>query len=219
MIRGIMFDFDGTLTSAGLVETIVSCVEADSSRFTPKMFWDAMLRFSYENPALHAYGAEFREYFRKTTGITIKNDFYKDFRDNKEESPLRPELPSLLKELSKRYKLGVFTGIRADKKRSTLKEAGLLRYFVEVYPLSEDVPKKPHPDAFTHAEGHFGITRSEVLLVDDNPVRGILGAKLHGWKTCFLNPDGAAFDFPRGLEPDYEIKSLTELPHLLEAIK
>ena len=75
---------------------------------------------------------------------------------------------------------------------------------------------KPLPAAFQRVLTELGVGAEEAVYVGDTLYDDILGAKGVGMRSAWINRDGAAHD-PLMPVPDFEIRSLTELPALLEA--
>ena len=76
---------------------------------------------------------------------------------------------------------------------------------------------KPLPAAFERVLADLGVSAEEALFVGDTLYDDIQGAKGVGMRSAWINRDGAPHD-PEMPEPDYEIRSLTELPEVLEAV-
>ena len=54
------------------------------------------------------------------------------------------------------------------------------------------------------------------MIVGDSLTSDILGGKNAGMKTCWVNPKGKIA--PENIQPDYEIKALSELGGLLDSL-
>jgi 2-haloalkanoic acid dehalogenase type II len=76
---------------------------------------------------------------------------------------------------------------------------------------------KPHPSAFLRLLERLGVSPSEALFVGDSLFDDILGARRVGMRTVWVNRNGLPPD-PSLPPPDYEVKELTGLPPLLEAL-
>ncbi|SES34012.1 putative hydrolase of the HAD superfamily [Salipaludibacillus aurantiacus] len=86
-------------------------------------------------------------------------------------------------------------------------------YFDEIIISGDHGRGKPDVSIFEHALERINAARSEVLMVGDNLMTDILGAKEAGIKSVWLN----RFDKkPEYVTPDYQISSLHELFDLLE---
>ncbi|GGN08713.1 noncanonical pyrimidine nucleotidase, YjjG family protein [Dyadobacter beijingensis] len=96
-----------------------------------------------------------------------------------------------------------FNEIQARKIASS--EIG--HFFENVVTFETANAKKPDRRIFEFALEIAGTTASESLMVGDNWIADILGAKQVGMDTVYLNPAGLEFDE----EPTYNIKRLEEL--------
>lgn len=123
----------------------------------------------------------------------------------------------LLKELYGKYELYVVSNGTAYVQDRRLKSADIGKYFKNIF-ISERVGyNKPAKEFFDTAfAGEESFDRSCAILVGDSLTSDILGGINAGVKTCWFNPKNKP---PReDIVPDYEIKSLSELPELLERI-
>ncbi len=97
-------------------------------------------------------------------------------------------------------------GFMKDYERSLM---GLDSYF-EFSIYSSEVPyRKPHPSIFQLALGRLNLNPAEVLFVGDNLNTDVVGAQNVGMPAAWLNRSGR--ESPADVNPDYEVKSVTEL--------
>lgn len=123
----------------------------------------------------------------------------------------------LLEALYGKYKLYIVSNGTANVQDRRLKSAGIGKYFEKIF-ISERVGhNKPSKEFFDTALSQIeGFDRNSAVLVGDSLTSDILGGINAGIKTCWFNPRGKQ---PRpDIVPDYEIKSLSELPELLERL-
>ena len=95
--------------------------------------------------------------------------------------------------------------------------SGLNPYFDGVF-VSQDIgANKPDKRFF---EGCFrqipGFDPEKAMIVGDSISSDIRGGKNAGIRTCWVNPKGYSAE-PED-QPDFEIKSITELEELLEKL-
>lgn len=117
-------------------------------------------------------------------------------------------------ELKRRgFRLGLVSNMMLPGKllKAKLQQANILAYF-DALAISSDVGYiKPHPEIFRRALSQCQLRADEVVFVGDTYRQDILGAKLVGMKTIWLNsrrePRLLAADDP----PDAEIETLSEL--------
>ena len=76
---------------------------------------------------------------------------------------------------------------------------------------------KPLPLPFLKIMGMLGVRPEQSVYVGDTLYDDILGGQRVGMKTAWINRDGASRK-PGDQAPDYEIRSLAELPQLLAAV-
>jgi 2-haloalkanoic acid dehalogenase type II len=75
---------------------------------------------------------------------------------------------------------------------------------------------KPMPAAFERVLDELGVGAGEAVYVGDTLYDDVLGSRGVGMRSAWINREGAAHD-PMMPVPDFEIRSLAELPALLEA--
>ena len=119
--------------------------------------------------------------------------------------------------LSKKYKLYLASNGTAKVQAGRLASANISHFFQEIFISQEIGANKPDIRYF---EGcfrripDFDVTKA--MIVGDSLTSDILGGIQAGMKTCWVNPTGKPT--PENIQPDYEIKALSELESLLETI-
>ncbi|ADP10168.1 nucleotidase [Erwinia sp. Ejp617] len=127
-----------------------------------------------------------------------------------------PGAVELLNALKGKVKIGIITNGFTALQQARLEHTGFSGYF-DLLVISEQVGyAKPHPAIFGYALNHMANPpRNRVLMVGDNPDSDILGGINAGMATCWLNQDHRSK--PQGINPDWQVSSLTELQTLLGA--
>ncbi len=119
----------------------------------------------------------------------------------------------VLEYLAGKYPLGILTNGFQAAQRSKLTAggiAGFFRYFVD----SEAVGyPKPHPAMYAEAVRAGGRAKAETLVVGDDFLIDIAGARQYGLPTVYFNPRRQLY--PADQAPTAEIASLRELKNLL----
>ena len=128
-----------------------------------------------------------------------------------------PGAPELLEELFPRYDLYLVSNGNSVTQACRLKSAGIGPYFKGVF-ISEQIGANKPSKAFFDAcfAAIDGFCRDDALIVGDSLTSDILGGINAGVRTCWFNP--LALPLRADIRPDYEIRSLSELPSLLETI-
>ena len=128
-----------------------------------------------------------------------------------------PGAPELLETLYPDYDLYLVSNGNTVTQECRLRSAGIGPYFKGIF-ISEQIgankPSRAFFDACFAAIPDF--RREDALIVGDSLTSDVLGGINAGVRTCWLNPGG--LPVRDGIRPDYEIRSLGELPALLETI-
>ena len=128
-----------------------------------------------------------------------------------------PGAPELLETLFPRYDLYLVSNGNITTQDSRLKSAGIGPYFKDVF-ISERIGVNKPARAFFDAcfAAIPGFRKEDALIVGDSLSSDILGAINAGVASCWYNPAGLSAE--DAIRPDYEVRSLGELPPLLEKI-
>ena len=120
----------------------------------------------------------------------------------------------VLKELHKKYKLGLISNFAIPEcGRRLLDKFGLARFF-DIAIISGEVNKrKPNQEIFEMALRGLGVKASRAVFVGDMLDLDVMGPKSVGMKTILLKrkPVNKSFD----AKPDAVITSLSELPAVI----
>ncbi|MDW8063128.1 MAG: HAD family hydrolase [Candidatus Caldarchaeum sp.] len=133
------------------------------------------------------------------------------------KGPLFPETVHVLETLSKRYALGMVTNTDGlpGIKSMRLEKSGLLKYFKVVIIAGEDVKEiKPSPVPFLRAAELLDVEPVECVMVGDDPVNDIGGAKAAGFHAVLVDRVGGKSS---PIRPDHVVRNLGELLTLFNA--
>ena len=116
-----------------------------------------------------------------------------------------------------KYRMFLASNGTASVQHSRLTSADLYPYFEQVF-VSQDIGfNKPSREYF---DGCFAripdFDPEKCLMVGDSLTSDILGGINAGLRTCWVNLSGK--ENSTGIRPDFEIRSITELPRLLETL-
>ncbi|MEM1589655.1 MAG: HAD family hydrolase [Candidatus Bathyarchaeia archaeon] len=131
------------------------------------------------------------------------------------------EAATALEKLYGKYKLGIVSNFALPECARRLLEKFQLKDFFDAIVISAEINKrKPSPEIFQKALTTIGTEPSKAVFVGDTPDVDIEGAKKVGMKTILVVRKTSAVDWPtqptRKAEPDKIIKSLKELPKIVE---
>lgn len=112
--------------------------------------------------------------------------------------------------LSNKYELHIITNGFLDAQNRKLNSSGINKYF-KIMVTSECIDsRKPSPEIFQYSLQEAGASKSESIMIGDNPRTDIQGAKDFGIKTVFYDPSGRKKSLA-----DFTIQSHMELLKLL----
>lgn len=127
-----------------------------------------------------------------------------------------PGAPELLEELDEKYDLYIISNGVAATQAKRIESAGIAKYFKDIF-ISELIGfNKPSREFFEVCFSRIpGFARPRALIVGDSLSADIRGGQNAQVATCWLNMYG---EEPGEIRPDHTIRSLSELPALVEKI-
>jgi HAD superfamily hydrolase (TIGR01509 family) len=199
MIKGILFDFDGTLTTPGALDFPAIKRELGCP---PDQ---AILEY------LETQTPEKRSSLMK---------ILEEIEDQAAEAS-RPNRGAE-KCLSVFKERGIILGILTRNGLSSVKKAlrkfdGItIRDFAAVITRDESLPK-PHPDGVYEAARQMGLSTGEIMMVGDFRF-DVMAGNAAGVKTVLLANGGRSVMLPGDPEPDYIVSHLEEMLDLSQAL-
>lgn len=103
----------------------------------------------------------------------------------REDEPLFPAIPELIRDLSARYRLAVASGSLHPVIASVLNLQDLKKYFPVVASVQDVKRNKPAPDVFLHAAERLGV-RAEACCVIEDSAAGVEGARSAGMRVIAI---------------------------------
>jgi HAD superfamily hydrolase (TIGR01509 family) len=135
------------------------------------------------------------------------------FTHRDRDPALFPDTIPTLDALRADYRLGLLSN------GSRLPETvGLAGYFESVVFAQDHRVAKPDRGIFDVVERELGVGPEACVLVGDHPVNDVAGAHRAGWRSVWLDRDGAVAFPGDGPRPDAVVAELTELPDVLRRL-
>jgi HAD superfamily hydrolase (TIGR01509 family) len=135
------------------------------------------------------------------------------FTERDRDAALFPDAIPALDALRAHYRLGMLSN------GSRLPETvGLAGCFETVVFAQDHRVAKPDKGIFEVVEGELGVGPEVCVLVGDHPVNDVAGAHGAGWRSVWLDRDGAVLFPEDGPRPDAVVATLTELPDVLRRL-
>lgn len=133
------------------------------------------------------------------------------------EHPFMEGGAELLDALYGKYRLYLASNGTAAVQDRRIADTGIAKYFDAIFisqRVGHDKPSREFFDACFASDKD--LSPSQSVIVGDSLTSDIQGGLNYGMLTCYFNPHGR--ENLTGIKPDYEIRSLGELPELLRRI-
>jgi pyrophosphatase PpaX len=207
MIKGIVFDFDGTIV--------------DSTNMVFKVLNDALKKRSLPTIEIELLGrmsglpvgdiVNTKTYISESTAKEIEKDVFDAYTVFCRTScQLLPQVENTLKTLkSKQIKIGLLTATPSKSLKAVAEKFSLNDYF-DIILAKGDAKNKPNPEGLEKIITEFGIEKDECLYVGDSPI-DILTGKAAGIKTIAVTTGLATIQQLKEAKPDNIIPNLDKL--------
>ncbi len=221
MYKWLLFDADGTLFDFDKAETKAlantfkqfrmsySEEVGDIYREINSQIWLALERGEITPEALRT--ARFQRLFDAVGQQADTNSFSNAYLVHLGNcGDLIDGADTLVKTLSKNYRLALITNGLADVQRPRLAASPLKQYFETVVISDEVGAAKPDTHIFDAAFASMGNPeKHEVIIIGDSLTSDMQGGVNYGIDTCWYNPNGKQRQ--NGMPITYEIKALADL--------
>jgi pyrophosphatase PpaX len=208
-IRGVLFDWDGTLLDS---------YHADSSAYLA-MFQEMGIPWGIEELTKHYSPNWYRVY--RAAGLPRRRWNDADAAWRKQYAIHRPSLikgvPRILAKLQKEHRLGLVTSGDRDRVTKQLREFRLTRIFAARVCSGDTLHKKPHPQPLRFALEKMRLDPEHCVYVGDSP-EDVQMAQRAGVRAI-----GVIGPFPtekrlRAAKPHLLLDSIGELLEALESL-
>jgi 2-haloacid dehalogenase len=244
-IKALVFDAYGTLYDIQSVAAITDEAFPGYGEIVTQIWRLKQLEYTWLRSLMRRY-EDFSVITRDSLAYTLrclglKNDaaVFERIMEKYIHLDLYPDAKATLAALKGR-KLAILSNGSTDMLNSLVRNSGLDRVLDATISIDSKRVFKPSPDAYTLIESNLGISPAEVLFVSSNPFDAC-GAKAFGLSVAWIErvttdamalacvkndlvPPLTMFKAIRtqmdelGLEPDFRIKALAELPGLLKSL-
>lgn len=155
-------------------------------------------------------------------GDTLIEEHVDDkFKLNEVELHLRPDAEYVLKQLSKSYKIGLISDTESSPEtavRKALHALGVEAYFSAIITSTDIGVRKPNELIFRTALNKLGVDPKEAIMVGNDPVSDIAGAKQLGIATILYRSSKYYYTGAEN-DADYCVDNLTQVIGIIENIE
>lgn len=244
-IKAIVFDAYGTLYDVQSVAGVTDTAFPGHGAYITQVWRLKQLEYTWLRSLMQRY-EDFSVITRESLAYTLRclglqNDpgVFERIMDKYIHLDLYPDAKTALGAMKDR-KLAILSNGSTDMLNSLVGNTGLDNILDATISIDSRKIFKPAPAAYTLIESNLGVAPAEVLFVSSNPFDAC-GAKAFGLRVAWIErittdamalacvkndlvPPQTMFKAIRmqmdelGLEPDYRIKALGELPELLKSL-
>jgi 2-haloacid dehalogenase len=243
-IKAVVFDAYGTLYDIQSVAAITDEAYPGYGEIITQIWRLKQLEYTWLRSLMRRY-EDFSVITRESLAYTLrclglKNDarVFENIMHKYLHLDLYPDAAAALAGMQGR-KLAILSNGSTDMLNALVRNSGLDRVLDATISIDSKRIFKPSPDAYTLIETNLGVAPADVLFVSSNPFDAC-GAKAFGLKVAWIErvaPEAMALACIKndvvppltmfkalrtqmdelGLEPDYRIRALGELPGLVAA--
>ena len=140
--------------------------------------------------------------------LNLSNDYVSEAP---KKSGLMPNALEILDHLTEKYPLSIITNGFDEIQSTKLACSGITHYFKSVVTSARAGYKKPAKEIFEFALAENGFRASEAIMIGDNLLTDIAGARNASINTVLFNPNKIVHQE----KVDYEIHDLLELKNII----
>lgn len=190
MIKGILFDLDGTLLNRE--ESVRSFIQDQYKRYKP--YLGGVTEETYCSRFIEldnngytwkdrVYEKLVEEYQLPVTSVELLDDYLLHFRKHCKSFAGMLEMLEALK--ARGYQLGMITNGRTSFQLSNIRALGIEAYFDTIVISEEEEVKKPESTIFQRALERMDIKAHEAIFVGDHLINDVKGAKDIGMRAVW----------------------------------
>ena len=143
-----------------------------------------------------------------------------DFINTLDEMELKllPGVKELLRAISKKYHLGILTNTKKSTSqhvRAALQNLSIADYFEAIVTSFDVGVEKPDPKMFHTLLLKLRANPGESLMVGNDPLQDIEGARKVGMRTAFIHKNKAY----KNIDTDYHFSSFKDLAKILRHLE
>ena len=244
-IKAVVFDAYGTLYDIQSVAAITDEAYPGYGEIITQIWRIKQLEYTWLRSLMRRY-EDFSVITRESLAYTLRclglNDdaaVFERIMEKYVHLDLYPDAKASLAAMKDR-KLAILSNGSTEMLNSLVGNTGLNRMLDATISIDSKKIFKPAPDAYTLIESNLGVSPANVLFVSSNPFDAC-GAKAFGLNVAWIErvtPEAMALACVKsdlvppltmfkairmqmdelGLEPDYRIKTLSDLPGLLKSL-
>ncbi len=216
MIKAIVFDLWNTLIPAtvdfGRLTELAKKDHASLPEFIERYELATQLK---QYKSFEELKGDFFNAFSEEPNVLLQEEINEIYTNRFDKINFFPDVREFLKKLrSDGFKLGLLSNTESLKSKELENKLSLPTYFDKIVYSFEIKTIKPDPVAFNTILNKLKVKPNEAIMVGDSLRSDITGSKNVGMHNCLINRNGKVIDYA-SIKPEFEIKSLFELPKVV----
>jgi 2-haloacid dehalogenase len=241
-VKSVVFDAYGTLYDPQSVTSVIDDAFPEYSDVITQVWRIKQLEYSWLRTMMDRYQdfwsvtKESLQFTLQQLGLESRQNLFDSLMEKYLNLDPYPDAKSSLEAMSA-AKLAILSNGSPAMLEALVQNSGFDKILSAVISIDSKKAFKPRPEAYTLIESELGVSPSEVLFVSSNSFDAV-GAKSFGLKVAWIEratpamvakevsasktvAPGTMYKIMRmgmetlGVEPDYRIRSLSDLPQIL----
>lgn len=216
MIRGAIFDLDGTILDSMFIWDTIGESYLRSLGIEPK----EDLKKTFQTFSLEQAAHYYREYYQVTLSIEEIINGVNDMvaRYYTDMVPLKPCVNDFLLELKKQgIRMCIATATERKLAEAALKRCKVRKLFSEIFTCTQAGKSKESPDIYRAAQRHLGTEKKETIVFED-AVHALYTAKADGFVTAAVYDIHEENQEKMKAISDFYIKDFSEVDVILKLL-
>ncbi len=214
-IKALVFDAYGTLLDVKSLDERLSYHFNEQAGQINSIWRQKQLQYTWLRSLMDRYKPfaqvtrEALDFACKDVGVDLSEEIMADLMDHYYVLNSFPEVPNLLKELSKSHVCAVLSNADMPMLQKACDHNGITQFLDAILTVDFARVNKPAPQVYELATQHFLCEREEIAFISSN-TWDVAGAKSFGFKSIWLNRTNGTME-TLGFDPDWTIHYLEEL--------
>ena len=213
----LAFDVYGTLIDPFRMEEHLRAIFGERAKEATELWRSKQLEYSFRRALMKKYEnfdvctAQALRFVSRQLDVSLEEETLRNLLDQYLRLPAYPDVPEALEQLEARgFKIVACSNGTGDAVRGLLERAGVLARFSGIVSVDPIRTFKPDPAVYEYLAAQVHAEKELVCLISSNPF-DVIGAKVCGLRTVWVQRDPKRVFDPWEFEPDLHVHGLEQL--------
>jgi len=214
-IKALVFDAYGTLLDVKSLDERLTHHFGEQASQINSIWRQKQLQYTWLRSLMDRYKPfsqitrEALEFACRDTEVELTEEIMADLMDHYFVLNSFPEVPELLKKLSKSHACAILSNADMPMLQKACDHNGISQFLNAILTVDSVQINKPAPQVYQLATQHFQCEKGEIAFISSN-TWDVAGAKSFGLKSIWLNRSNGTME-TMGFKPDWIIGGLSDL--------